>query len=70
MVKNADKTVVYENYGKSTGMVYGIENAEKAGRLVEFRKLRDNREEEQNELTRNHSDGGLWGIILDKQRQT
>lgn len=35
----ADKTVVYEDFGYSEGMLYGIENAEKAGRSIEKRKL-------------------------------
>jgi hypothetical protein len=35
----ADATVVYTDRGMSRGMKYGIENAEKAGRPVEFRTL-------------------------------
>ena len=66
LVKKANRTVIYENYGISTGMKYGIQNAEKSGRLIEFRKLPDNWEEEQNRILRGHSDSKLWGIILDK----
>lgn len=36
---NADKTVVYTDRGISRGMRYGIENAHKAGRPVEYRSL-------------------------------
>jgi hypothetical protein len=35
----ADATVVYIDYGISKGMAYGIANAQKAGRLVEYRNL-------------------------------
>ena len=66
LVKNADRTIVYENFGISRGMEYGIENAKKAGRQIEYRKLPDDWEERQNEILSNHSDGGLWRIILDK----
>jgi hypothetical protein len=64
LLKNADRTVVYENYGISTGMKYGIENAEKSGRPVEYRKLPEDWEEQQNEIVRHHSDSRLWRIIL------
>ncbi len=37
----AKRTVVYQDLGISNGMRYGIENAEKAGRPVEYRKLPD-----------------------------
>lgn len=37
--KVADLTVVYTDCGISTGMKYGIEDAEKHGRPVEFREL-------------------------------
>ena len=66
LVENADRTVVYNNYGISKGMKYGIDNAEKNGRPVDYRTLPVDWEEEQNEIIRNHSDGGLWGIVLDK----
>lgn len=36
---NAAKTVVYTDRGISRGMRYGIENAHKAGRPVEYRSL-------------------------------
>jgi len=36
---HAEKTVVYTDRGISRGMEYGIENAEKAGRQVEFRSI-------------------------------
>ena len=36
----AEKTVVYEDLGISAGMKLGIERAKKAGRLVEYRKIR------------------------------
>lgn len=35
----ADATVVYEDLGVSRGMHYGIDDAAKAGRPVEYRKL-------------------------------
>lgn len=35
----ADKTVVYTDLGISKGMNYGIENANKAGRPIEYRTL-------------------------------
>lgn len=39
----AEATVVYTDRGMSRGMKYGIENAQKAGRPVEFRTILDNR---------------------------
>lgn len=36
----ADKTVVYTDLGMSTGMRYGIEDAEKKGRPIEMRSLK------------------------------
>jgi len=36
---HAEKTVVYTDRGISRGMEYGIENAKKAGRPVEFRSI-------------------------------
>lgn len=38
--KVAAKTVVYTDLGISSGMKYGIENAEKAGRPVEYRSIK------------------------------
>ncbi len=38
--KVADKTVVYTDLGISKGMQYGIDNAYKSNRTVEYRKLR------------------------------
>lgn len=35
----AEATVVYADYGISCGMRYGIERAEKEGRVVEYRSL-------------------------------
>lgn len=35
----ADLTAVYTDYGISKGMQYGIDNANKAGRLIEYRSL-------------------------------
>jgi hypothetical protein len=35
----AEKTVVYTDLGTSRGMEYGIKNAEKAGRPIEYRTL-------------------------------
>lgn len=35
----ADATVVYTDRGMSSGMRYGIERAEKAGRPIEYRTL-------------------------------
>ena len=35
----AQKTVVYQDLGVSNGMRYGIKNAERAGRPIEFRNL-------------------------------
>ena len=35
----AKKTVVYEDFEYSNGMKYGIENAKRAGRTIEIRKL-------------------------------
>lgn len=37
----AAKTVVYTDLGLSQGMRYGIENAQRAGRLIEYRSLPD-----------------------------
>lgn len=37
--KFADYTVVYTDLGISNGMRYGIENAEKSGREIIYRKL-------------------------------
>lgn len=37
--KYADKTVVYEDYGISKGMKYGIEHAKKYNRPIEYRRL-------------------------------
>lgn len=37
----AEKTVVYQDYGISEGMTYGIKRAEKEGRIVEFRNLKE-----------------------------
>ncbi len=37
--KAAKLTVVYEDYGISMGMEYGIANAEQAQRPIEYRKL-------------------------------
>ncbi len=38
--KAAEKTVVYEDFGISSGMKLGIEAAEKAGRKIEYRKIK------------------------------
>ena len=38
----ADKTVVYTDRGISRGMKYGIANAEKAGREIEYRYIKSN----------------------------
>ena len=35
----ADKTVVYTDFGISKGMEYGIQNAIKAGRQIEYRSI-------------------------------
>lgn len=35
----ADKTVVYTDLGISSGMKYGIQNAIKAGRKIEYRSI-------------------------------
>jgi len=35
----ADKTVVYTDLGISIGMGYGIENAIKAGRMIDYRSI-------------------------------
>lgn len=35
----ADKTVVYTDLGISSGMEYGIQNAIKAGRKIEYRSI-------------------------------
>lgn len=35
----ADKVVVYTDYGISEGMEYGIQAAEKAGMLIEYRMM-------------------------------
>jgi hypothetical protein len=37
--RTADATVVYDDLGISPGMVWGIEDAKKHGRPVEYRKL-------------------------------
>lgn len=41
--KMAKKTVVYMDYGLSTGMEYGIERAKKEKREIEFRYLKENK---------------------------
>jgi hypothetical protein len=41
--KAAEKTVVYVDYGISRGMELGIEAANKAGRAIEYRRIKDNR---------------------------
>lgn len=38
---SADKTVVYINLGVSRGMQYGIDDANKKGRPIEYRELPD-----------------------------
>lgn len=38
-VQDTDATIVYEDLGLSSGMLYGIDRAESVGRPVEFRKL-------------------------------
>ncbi len=35
----SEKTVVYQDYGITRGMKYGIANAEKAGRPIEYRNI-------------------------------
>lgn len=35
----AEGTVVYEDYGLSAGMLYGIQRAENIGKSIEFRKI-------------------------------
>lgn len=40
--EGAEKTVVYEDLGISTGMLLGIERAAKLGRPVEYRRLFEN----------------------------
>lgn len=37
--KLADKVVVYINYGISKGMQYGVQNALKNNKLIEYRRL-------------------------------
>lgn len=37
--KCADKTVVYTDHGISSGMEYGIKEAKRVGRLIEYRSL-------------------------------
>lgn len=37
--KVAEATIVYTDFGISSGMMYGIEAAQKAGRPVEYRSL-------------------------------
>ena len=37
--EKADKTVVYTDLGISSGMEYGIQNAIKVGRRIEYRKI-------------------------------
>ncbi len=37
--RKADRTVVYQDLGITSGMRYGIESAKKAGRPVEYRNL-------------------------------
>lgn len=39
--RQADKTVVYNDYGISKGMQYGIDYAKSIGRSIEFRTLPD-----------------------------
>lgn len=42
--KEADKTVVYTDYGISKGMRYGMERAEQENRPIEFRQIGKNPE--------------------------
>ena len=39
--QTADKTVVYVDNGISKGMQFGIEEAKKQGRIIEYRKLKN-----------------------------
>ena len=42
--KQAEKTVVYTDFGISSGMQYGIDNAKENNRPIEYRKLYENKQ--------------------------
>ncbi|MBD3260651.1 MAG: hypothetical protein GF334_03070 [Candidatus Altiarchaeales archaeon] len=37
--RHAEKTIVYLDRGVSRGMQFGIEDAEKKGRIIEYRRI-------------------------------
>ncbi len=37
--QKADATIVYQDFGMSSGMLAGVENAKAAGRFIEYRRL-------------------------------
>ena len=53
-------TVVYTDLGTSRGMQFGIEQAQKNGRPIEYRKLGENWERELLRREGDHSHNGLW----------
>lgn len=55
-------TVVYENLGISRGMKYGIDRANKNGRIVEYRTLENKWAEKELDIARKHSHSALWGF--------
>ena len=55
-------TVVYTNLGISKGMEFGINLAERNGRSVERRVLKDGWEEKELKMAERHSHANLWGF--------
>jgi hypothetical protein len=67
----ATLTAVYIDLGVSSGMKFGIEEAQKFGRKIDYRKLEKNWMEKQIELEFNHSQMEVYGnysLLLDKLR--
>ena len=55
-------TVVYQDFGISKGMQYGIDRAIKNGRDIEYRTLGERWEERELGIARRHSHAALWGF--------
>jgi len=51
---------VYDNLGISRGMKYGIARATEVGRFIVYRSLRDNWEEEQEDILKEHTHKTVW----------
>jgi hypothetical protein len=60
ITKDFDLTAVYCDFGKSKGMLYGIEKAKTLGRKIEERYLGENWEESYNKRMGQHSHNGFF----------